>query len=56
MLHFMPSKGWVEFIFVHPRGEYFSHFHFFFFGGAPAVMPICTFQNLDDKYVDGDDH
>ena len=43
-------------IFVYPRGEYFSHFHFFFFGGAPAVMPVCTFQNLDDKYVDGDDH
>ena len=53
----MQGKGWIEFTFVHPGGEYFSHFHFFFFfGGAAAFMPVCTLQNLDDKYVDGDDH
>ena len=51
-LYFMPSKGRVEFIIVHPGGEYFSHFHH---RRCSGFMPVCTFQNVDDKCVDGVD-
>ena len=91
----MQSKGWIEFTFVYPGGEYFFHFHFFLYPACIAValpvakhlfglpnaflalfrcgwilspgksvsysrrcsgfMPVCTFQNVDDKCVDGAD-